>query len=814
MPRVTWAQNSFDGGEWSPLTYGRSDLQRYKSALATCLNYVSTAQGGLTRRPGTRYVANTKNNQLVRLVPFEFSVTQAYVLEFGAGYIRFYTNDGQLLAGGAQAYYPSGGVTFTVVGGLVNKTSHGLVDGTPVAFTSTGALPTGINSGVTYYVTNATANTFKVSATVGGTAITMSGTPTGSATVHRAYSPGDLISSSGVTYYCIAATYGNVPPNATYWLPQTDGIYEIPSPYTASDLADLSFVQSADVLFVTHKAYAPRKLSRFGPTNWTFTNHTINDGPYDRLNTTATTLTSSATTGTATLTASAVAGINGNTGFSANDVGRIVRLKVGSAWAWGTITAYTSSTVVTVSWQTTVGGTTASSMWRLGVWYGAEGVSASANYPAVVTFHQDRLTFAGSPNYPNRLDASNSSDYENFSPTQADGTVVDSNSLGFSFNSAKVNAIQWLRSDQSGLLAGTASGEWVVAPSTAQNALTPTNVTAKQVTSIGSANVTPLGVGKCTLYIQRTKRKVREMTSTYTLGGTSFDTPDISLISEHLTKTGIKQMAAQLAPHPVVWFVRNDGALVAMSYDKEASIIAWHQHSLGGYSDAAQTAPPIVESVATIPAPSTDRDQVWVSVQRFVNGATVRTIELLQKYWEDGDAMPDAFFVDCGATYSGGATTTVTGLTWLIGQTVSVLADGSVHPTCVVDNTGKITLQRSASKVQVGLGYASTGKTMRIEAGAADGSAQGKLKRIHRAVFRFFQSVGLNVQSTNGTAFPEPWRTSADKMDNPVALFTGDKRWAWDGSYELEGQVTWTQTDPLPSNVLMVVAQLETQDGG
>jgi hypothetical protein len=127
---------------------------------------------------------------------------------------------------------------------------------------------------------------------------------------------------------------------------------------------------------------------------------------------------------------------------------------------------------------------------------------------------------------------------------------------------------------------------------------------------------------------------------------------------------------------------------------------------------------------------------------------------------------------------------------------------------------GVITLNRSITTAQVGLGYNSDGKTMRIEGGGADGPAQGKLKRIHRAIFRFFQSVGLNVQATNETMYPEPFRTSADRMDQPVALYTGDKRWAWDGGYEVEGQVFWRQNEPLPSNVLMVVAQLETQDGG
>lgn len=758
MPRVTWVQNNFNAGEWSPLTYGRSDVSKYANALATCLNYVPTTQGGLTRRPGTRYVTNTKTNQEVRLVQFEFSITQAYVIEFGNLYVRFYTLGGQLLSGG---------------------------------------LP-----------------------------------------------------------------------------------YEIATPYTTADLQELSFTQSADVLYIAHKNYLPRKLSRLGPTNWTLTTVTYSDGPYLNINNTATTLTASATTGTITLTASSVTGINGGAGFSTNDIGRYVRILVGSTWGVAQISAITSTTVVSAIVLLPIGGTTATTIWRLGSWYGAEGSTATARYPSCVTFNQDRLTFAATVEQPSRIDASNSGDYENFAPTKLDGTVVDSNSLAFALNSSKVNTINWLVSDEWGLLVGTASAEWVVAPSTAQVALTPTNVNAKQTTNYGGTNVPPVRIGKSTLFVQRTKRKLREMTYQFTLG--TFQAPDISLVSEHLTKGGIKQMAVQLAPHTTVWLVTNDGALVGIIYDKDQDVVGWHRHQIGGFSDAGQTVAPVVESIACIPNTSIDRDDLWMVVRRYINGATVRTVELMEKYWEDGDTLPNAYFVDCGATYyvagtftrsgttmtcalaghgfttgqtrtfafsdaafgslpTGGSytvtvidannftivvpnsgstsgtfsvmTSTISGLTWLVGQTVSVLADGAVHPTCVVSAGGTITLNRSATKAQVGLGYNSTGKTMRIEAGGADGPAQGKLKRIHRSIFRFFQSVGLNVQATNLAGYPQNWRTSADLMDNPVSLFTGDKRWAWDGTYELEGHVSWTQSDPLPSNVLMVSAQLDTQDG-
>src|SRR5258708_5573447 len=98
MPKVSKLQSNFSAGEVSPIVYGRVDAQRYKAALATCLNYLPTLQGPLIRRPGTKYVANAKDpaNPPV-LIPFQFSATQSYILEFGNLYIRFYTNGGQVL---------------------------------------------------------------------------------------------------------------------------------------------------------------------------------------------------------------------------------------------------------------------------------------------------------------------------------------------------------------------------------------------------------------------------------------------------------------------------------------------------------------------------------------------------------------------------------------------------------------------------------------------------------------------------------------------------------------------------------------------
>lgn len=718
MPRSTWTQTNFNGGEWTPLAHGRVDIPKYKNALDTCSNYIPTTQGGLTRRPGKRYVAEVKDStKKARLQRFEFSISQAYNLEFGPGYVRFYTNDGQLQTSGVAAY-----------------------------------------NGATAYV------------------------------------PGDLVTSGGTTYYCIASTTGNTPPNATYWYAQTGTIYEIPTPYAEADLFALNFAQSADVLYIAHKGYAPRKLQRLGATKWILSTISFLDGPYLPVNTTLTTLTPSGVSGAVTVTASAAA-------FAATDVGRVLRIKAGTAWLWGFITGYTDSTHVTWTIAVASGGVAgATTFWRLGLYSSVNG------YPGAVTFHQARLFWAGCAQYPSRLDGSNSSDYENMAPTNVDGTAVDSNAVGYSLDSNTVNAIYWMLSDEYGMLVGTSGGEWSMTPSNTQQALTPINVNAKQMTGYGCAQIQPVRVGKNALFVQRTGRKLREMKFQYI--NNTFIAPDVSLLGEHLTKGGIKQMATTLAPQQVIWLVRNDGLLVAVTYDPDQEVLGWHQHPSGAAGK--------VESICGIPAPSVDRDELWVLTNYTIDGVTKRYIEVMTKLWEDGDAVEDAFFVDAGATYSGAPTTTVSGLTWLKNTTVSVLADGATHPDVTVNSSGVITLQRAASKVQVGLACPARGKTMRIEAGGAEGMAQGKLKRIHRAIFRLFQTIGHTINSSTlaNPDIPEPFRSSADPMDGPIALFTGDKRWSVEGSWETDGAISWSQNDPLPSNILLLSVMLETQDGG
>ena len=186
---------SFAGGEISPDMYGRVDLAKFQTGLALCRNAFVLPHGPVENRPGTEYVASVKNPSApVRLIPFTYNFTQTVVIEVGAGYFRFHSQAGTLQTGTPAAWsnqastvtipctQSSATVTMTIASpAVITWTAHGLAADTPVIFSTTGALPTGITAGQVYYVlaSSITANTFQVSSAVEGTAVVTTGTQSG-----------------------------------------------------------------------------------------------------------------------------------------------------------------------------------------------------------------------------------------------------------------------------------------------------------------------------------------------------------------------------------------------------------------------------------------------------------------------------------------------------------------------------------------------------------------------------------------------------------------------------------------------------------
>jgi hypothetical protein len=157
--------------------------------------------------------------------------------------------------------------------------------------------------------------------------------------------------------------------------------------------------------------------------------------------------------------------------------------------------------------------------------------------------------------------------------------------------------------------------------------------------------------------------------------------------------------------------------------------------------------------------------------------------------------------------------TTITGLSHLEGQVVDVLVNGATHPQRTVTG-GSITLQAPASKVQVGLRFASKLQTMRMNAGAQDGTSQGKKTRIPNAVLRVDETLGLQYGKDFTTLYDINFRDALDRMDNPPPMFTGDIAIDWPGDYDTYPWLCFQQSDPLPATIVAIMPQVVVADKG
>jgi hypothetical protein len=569
--------------------------------------------------------------------------------------------------------------------------------------------------------------------------------------------------------------------------------YEISSPYLTAELFDIKFAQSADVMYITHPNHEVMKLSRTGHTSWTLTEVEFNDGPYLATNTTSTTLTpASAGVGTGiNITASAVTGINSGAGFQTTDVGRIISFNGGKA----KITSRTSTTVVVCEITTAFTNTNPTDGFNLGAF------SDTTGHPSCVSFFEQRLVFAGTLDEPQTLFFSKAGDYENMKTgTNADDAMV------YTIASNQVNAIRYMKAVRT-LVVGTTGGEFTVSADGTDASITPTNITIKKQSSFGSANVDAIPAGNAILFLQKAKRKIRELQ--YNFDSDGYQAPDLTILNETVTDTGINEMSYQQEPGSNIWCVRDDGVLACLTYQRSENVIAWSRHIFGGVFGSGDA---VCESVASISGTLTE-DEVWVIVKRTINGATKRYVECFSDFDFDETNANDFKFLDSHLSYSGSATTTLSGLAHLEGQTVSILADGAAHANKTV-SSGAITLDRSVTKACVGLSYDSILQTMRIEGGAAEGTSQGKTKRISKVVLRLFETVGVKVGPSLTNLETIPFRTTSSLLSNPVdTLLSGDKEIEFNDDYNSDGFIFIKQDQPLPCSILAIYPTLVTSDG-
>jgi hypothetical protein len=235
------------------------------------------------------------------------------------------------------------------------------------------------------------------------------------------------------------------------------------------------------------------------------------------------------------------------------------------------------------------------------------------------------------------------------------GTAAD-DAMVYTIASNQVNRIRYLKSVRT-LIVGTTGGEFTVSADGTNAAVTPTNVTIQKQSSYGTADVDAVTAGNATLFLQKAKRKIRELS--YNFDSDGYVAPDLTILNDIVTKSGINEMAYQQEPDSILWCVRDDGVFAGLTYQRSENVVAWHQHKLGGNFGTGDSATGygVVESVASISGTLTE-DQLWVIVKRTINGATKRYVECFADFDFDETTSTDFRFLDSHLTYSGGSTTT------------------------------------------------------------------------------------------------------------------------------------------------------------
>jgi hypothetical protein len=766
----------------------------------------------------------------------------------------------------------------------ITWTGHGLTAGQQVTFSTTGALPTGINAGQAYYVKNPQANSFEIASAISGTSIVTSGTQSGVHTGYLTYQIGDMVNVSGVNYYCKAANYNNSPPNSTYWYPMPSTYYEVPTNYTEADLFDIHYVQSADVLTLVHPNYPPAELRRYGATQWQLINITFVSTLLAPTNVTAT------ATGSGSTTYNYVVSTVGSNGIdmslpsiSASCTGNL--LVTGN---YNTITWSAAPLAKRYNIYKQFNGLYGYIGQTDGLTFKDDNITAdvgqcpseyynpfdsTGNYPQAVSYFEQRRCFAGTINKPQNLWMTRSGTESNLSyslPTQ------DSDSINFRVAAREANTIRHII-PLTNMVLLTSSAEWRVT-SINTDAITPTSVSVRPQSYVGASNVQPVIINNSLMYAAARGGHVRELAYSWQASG--YVTGDLSLRAPHLFDgLTIIDMAFSKSPQPVVWMVSSSGQLLGITYVPEQQVGSWHKHDTDG----------IFESCCVVA--EGNEDILYVIVKRTINGSSVRYVErMASRQFTD---PTDAFFVDAGATLntlnttnktvtiSGGTTwangdfltitassslfaypattdindaivlydsagvahrititaltsttvatgkidssfpaelrntpisnfwfarDSVSGLTWLEGKTVSILADGAVHPQRVVTN-GTVVLDQAASKVQVGLPITADIQTLPWFAQIDAGFGQGRTKNVNRVWLRVYRSSGIFVgQDLNHLT--EAKQRTTEPYGSPPSLKSDEIQVVVSPTWNNSGQVYVRQKDPLPLTLVSMTLEV------
>lgn len=878
-------QTNFTGGELSPRMFSRVDFKKYANGLEKLENGVVLVTGGATRRAGTQYVAKAKSTSAfqasmvqenafqsghhdsVVLRDFVFNTDDAMVLEYGPGYIRFYKNREQVFGSGTGSELVANGTFgFDLTGWTLQQDNGGTVawEAPGQAKLSPGAPGA---AGISQTLSGLTQNTryviefsidsgdaeFDIGSVLGGGDIFQT----------TAVTPGDyrlvFVASSAtaiLNFVAAASTSDTRIDNITV---KEAVPLEVETPYTASEIRSLRFAQSADTMYIAHRAHPVQKLTRLSDALWTMQDVVFSPPPSEEIPITPNaTLTPTATTGfnvqfdtdvasflagdkgrqikargglavivtvdSATqvhadiisaflstdpigqgnwsmdgspnqaVTISAAAPVNdvvtatlGGAGFRSSDLGAFLKI---NEWILE-ITLVTSDTVVSAKVLRAQGDglglTAVAGSWTLE----RDSWSATNGFPECVAFFEQRLLFSkGQGFWGSRV-----GDFENF------GTGPDDDdSYFYPIASGKVDIIRWMKS-MDFLLFGTIGTEYKI-DAGVDLTITPNNPPKASPQSAWGSDPEPDAIlaGQAAIFLQRGRKQIREMGKAFEAGVDAYQAADLTILCSHLFESGVKEMARTSSPASYLLAILDSGDMAVATYERPEEVVAWGKFTTAGD----------YKSVCVIPNKCGSGDEVWVLVERTVNGRNDLFVEVF-----DGQLNTDCALVFEGDT---DPATGIVGLSHLETATVDVLRTTqsafqtsafqmsafqsvrSSYSTAVVAG-GFVEISPEAMRVEVGLHYETTIKTLRIEVQSQQGTVHFRAKRTNTIYVRFLCTRGNGV-TVDGEVVP---------LSNTLEIFDWSKQ--ANLGWNRNGQVTIKQTQPYPMTVLGISYAYQVDDG-
>jgi len=797
-------QATFSRGELDPELIYRSDLELFRSSLAECENFITLKRGGLRRRGGTRFVGELKDSTAGGwLIPFEFGNGQSYMLEFGDYCFRVYTSLGRVGTVEVVTPYPvsvlkdlkfvqSTDTLFLAGGGVAPQALKrlGEQDWTmePIAFrdgpfldvniTPTNLKPSSTGNPVPEMTSN-TAPSGTVSAS------------NGSASAWHVFnrSEGKVVLSSGASGWVQYAF-----PNAVV----IDG-YMLQAPSDNSQNDDMPWQWNIEA---SNDGSAWTILdTQDGQDTWAsnewrrYEFHNVTAFSHYRLSFTQGGGSASDNSAIGQivfhqagddqvafdLTASSTAGINEGQGFKSTDVGRHIRFRGSDGyWRWFKIISWTSATLVKVRvYGQSLPDTKAQSLWRLGAW------SNETGWPATIGWHKSRLVFAGTNKEPQKIWESQTEDFTNFSVSHV---LQASDAVTAGILSGQVNRIQWLV-DDTDLIVGTSRAVRAVGKATDQDPFGPENVDQRPETNFGANSVSPIKVGSVLLYFGAYGTDMREMA--YDLAADGRVSQSISEFQSHLFRAGISGACYQQYPDSIVWQWDRNGRGIGFTYERQQQIYGMHRHDFGG----------VVDCLTDLSGDLAD--EIWLIVNRTINGEVKRYIEILQAPFSGG-AAEDAWHLDCASKYEGQAVNTVTGLGYLEGMEVVLYADGTDYRTKVHQGSVNLPNGQTAEKILVGLDVTARAKTLPYPVSSQDGAATGRKMKIDSCRIAVLDTGTLKAGSDETYLDELIHYRAGDSSGEPAPLRTGILDRTIDTRWEDGGQLTLVAAGGKPSTILAV----------